>query len=119
MLIAIYFFISNYFLPSLGGYFIALTPSFIVLAGIVILFSAVGIKFNNLGTTITNTLFAAIGYIVKTFINGISWIIKNAFRLLPSIFNGCKRILTNAGLKPAVSNIVSVIVAIIFLIIVI
>ncbi len=119
MLIAIYFFIANYFLPSVGAYFIALTPSFIILAGIVILFSAVGIKFNNLGTTITNALFTAIGYIVKTFINGISWIIKNAFRLLPNIFNRCKRILTNAGLKPAVSNILSVIIAIIFLIIVI
>lgn len=124
MLIALYFFIVNVVLPQVGAYAQALLEPIIVivitLAGIVMIFGAVGINIsNNLGSTVINGIFRAISYICHNLIQAISWIIQNIFRLVPIVFTGSRRTFIQIGLNPVLSNIFALIVSVVFLALVI
>ena len=124
MLIALYLFIVNVALPQIGAYAQALLEPVMVivitLAGIVMLFGAVGMKIsNNLGSTVVSGIFRAIGYVCRTIIRAIGWIIRNIFRMIPRVFNGSRRTFNQLGMNALVSNLLSIIVTVVFLAIVI
>ena len=124
MLIALYLFIVNVALPQIGAYAQALLEPVMVivitLAGIVMLFGAVGLKIsNNLGSTVVSGIFRAIGYVCRTIIRAIGWIIRNIFRMIPRVFNGSRRTFNQLGMNALVSNLLSIIVTVVFLAIII
>lgn len=124
MLIALYLFIVNVALPQIGAYAQALLEPVMVivitLAGIVMLFGAVGLKIsNNLGSTVVSGIFRAIGYVCRTIIRAIGWIIRNIFRMIHRVFNGSRRTFNQLGMNALVSNLLSIIVTVVFLAIII
>lgn len=124
MLIALYLFIMNVALPQIGAYAQALIEPVMVivitLAGIVMLFGAVGMKIsNNLGSTVVGGIFRAIGYICRTIITAIGWIIRNIFRMIPRVFNGSRRTFNQIGINALVSNLLAIVVVVIVLAIII
>ena len=124
MLIALYLFIMNVALPQIGAYAQALLEPVMVIiitfAGIVIIFGAVGMKISdNLGSTIVGGIFKAIGYICRTIIGAIGWIVRNIFRMIPHVFNGSRRTFYHLGINALVSNFLSVVVVVIVLAIII
>ena len=113
MLLALYYFLMNVALPQIGSYAEALLEPVIViaitLAGIVMIFGAVGLKIsNNLGSTIINGIFRGIGYLFRSLVRAFSWIIRSTFRLLPRVFTESRRIFVQLGLNPALSNVLAV-----------
>ena len=115
MLLSLYFFIMNVALPQVGAYAEALIEPVIViaitLAGIVMIFGAVGIKIsNNLGSTIMNGIFRGIGYLFQVLFRAIAWIVKSTFHLLPRVFAESRRIFSQFGISPVLSNILAVVV---------
>ncbi len=124
MLIALYLFIMNVDWLQIGAYAQALLEPIMVivitLAGIVMLFGAVGMKIsNNLGSTVVDGMFRAIGYICRTIITAIGWIIRNTFRMIPRVFNGSRRTFNQIGINALVSNILALVVVVIVLAIII
>ncbi len=115
MLIALYLFIVNVALPQAGVYAQALLEPVmeivIVLAGIVMLFGAVGITIShNLASTVVGGIFRAIGYIVRTSVRAIGWIVLSIFRMIPRVFIGSRRTFYRLGVNAFVSNLLAVIV---------
>lgn len=124
MLIALYLFIMNVDWLQIVAYAQALLAPIMVivitLAGIVMLFGAVGMKIsNNLGSTVVDGMFRAIGYICRTIITAIGWIIRNTFRMIPRVFNGSRRTFNQIGINALVSNILALVVVVIVLAIII
>ena len=113
MLLALFYSITDTLLPQLGAYANALLESMIAiiitLAGIVMIFGAIGIKIsNNLGSTIVNGIFHAIGYLFQMIFRAISWIIRETLRLLPRVFKSSRQAFTQMGLAPLLSNLLAV-----------
>ena len=111
MLIVAFLFFIYFVLPQLGLYAEAAVEPvmtiIIALAGIVMLFGAVGFKISeNLGSTVTNGLFRAIGALFRA----LGWIIRFIFRLLPRVFTGSRRMFIRAGLNEIASTILAAIV---------
>lgn len=124
MLIALYFFLVNVAIPQIGAYAqVLLEPimvSVITLAGIVMLFGAVGMKIsNNLGSTVVSGIFRGIGYLCRTLFQALGWIIRNTFRMIPRVFNGSRITFNQMGLNAVISNILAVVVVIAFVAIII
>ena len=124
MLITLYFFIMNVAVPRIGAYAQALLEPVMVIvitfAGIVMLFGAVGMKVsNNLGSTVVGGIFRAIGYLCRTSIQAVGWIVRNTFRMIPRVFNGSRRTFNQLGLNVWISNILAVIVVVVFVAIII
>lgn len=124
MLIALYFFFINVAIPNVQMYAMALIEPamvlIITLAGIIMLFGAVGLKIsNNLGATVMSGLFKACGYIIRTFIQAIGWIIRNAFHMTPRVYKESQKIYSQMGLNATISNILSLITAFAFIAIII
>ena len=124
MLIALYLVIMNVVIPQLVVYAQALFESVMVivitLAGIVMLFGAVGMRIsNNLGSTVVSGIFRAIGYICRTIIEATAWIVRNIFRMLPRIFNCSRRTFRQIGVNDLVSNLLAVLVVVVVLVIII
>lgn len=88
----------------------------ITIAGIVMLFGAVGMRIsNNLGATVVGGIFKGIGYICRTLLQAFGWIVRNAFRMIPRIYNESKRIFSQMGLNTTVSALLAVLVVIAFI----
>ena len=124
MLITLYFFIMNVAVPRIRAYAQALLEPVMVIvitfAGIVMLFGAVGMKVsNNLGSTVVGGIFRAIGYLCRTLIQAVGWIVRNTFRMIPRVFNGSRKTFNQLGLKVWISNILAVIVVVVFVAIII
>ena len=124
MLIALYHILVSEFLPRIGSYALSLLdlimPIVIVLAGIVLLFGAVGFKIsNNLGSTVTNGIFRAIEYLVRTLVNAIGWIIRAISRFMPRVYRESRRVYSDMGLNSFVSNLLAVITTVLVLAIII
>ena len=84
------------------------------------LFGSVGMTIsNNLGATIVSAIFRAIGYLCHTIIMALGWIIRNTFRMIPHIFNGSMRIFNELGINTLLSNVLSIIIVVIFVAIII
>ena len=124
MLILVYLFTVNVALPRLGSIAYGLVQPLmlivITLAGIVMIFGAVGFKIsNNLGSTIVNGIFRAIGYICRVLIQAIGWGLRHFFQLIPRVFTGARRSITQMGFRPWVGNVVGTIITVAFIVIVI
>ena len=124
MLIALYFFFVNVAIPQIGVYAQALLEPImlivITLAGIVMIFGAVGMKIsNNLGATVVGGIFRAIGYLGRSLFQGIGWVIRNTFRMIPSVFTGSRRTFNELGLNAWLSNVLATVVVVGFVAIVI
>lgn len=124
MLVTLYLLIVNMVLPQLGSLAYSLLEPVmtivIIFAGIVMLFGVVGMKIsNNLGSTVVNGIFRAIGYICRTIIQGIGWIIRSIARFIPRLFTGSRKMFTDMGLNAVISNILATIVTTIVLVIII
>lgn len=124
MFIAMYLFIINVALPQIVAYanasIITIMVIVTILAGIVMLFGAVGMRIsNNLGATIVGGILRGIGYVCRTIINAIGWILRNTFRMIPRVFNGSRQVFNQMGMSTVVSNILAVIAVVIFIAIII
>lgn len=119
MLIILYLLAKNVILPQLGVYAMALVEPVMVIiitiAGITILFRAVGINIsNNLSATIIGYVFIAIGYIVRTTVQAIGWVIRHAFRLTPNVYRTSRDTFLKSGVSNVNSNILAAVVVVIF-----
>lgn len=124
MIIALYFFIVNVVIPQLSAYAEAMLEPImtivIVAAGIVMLFGAVGMRISaNMGSTIVSGIFHAIGFICRTIISAIGWIIRNTFMILPRVFRGSRRLYRNMGASDTVSTLLGFLTAVVTLIVII
>lgn len=124
MLIALYLFIVKTAVPQIGAYVHTLTVPFltivITLAGIVMLFGAVGMRISqNLGSTVIGGIFNGVGYICRTIIHAIGWVITNFFRIIPRVYNGSNREFTRFGIGPLASNILSFVIVLLVIAIII
>lgn len=124
MLIALYMFTVNVVIPQVGAYArVLLEPVMaivITLAAIVMLFGIVGVRIsNNLGTTVVNGIFRAIGYVGRSVFRAIRWFGLQIARLIPRVFNGSRRFFRQLGLNDIVSNLLAVIVVVILVLVII
>ena len=125
MIILFYNFMTEEFLPRLGSYSIAtinaLMLCVIMLAGIVILLGAVGIKVsNNLGSTIVKGLFGAIGILVHFIWKGIVALLLCITGIIPTIYKKSQSIFSNSlGLNKNISSVLAFIVVALFVIVII
>lgn len=124
MLIALYFFIVNVAVPQISAYAQALLEPIMVivitLAGIVMLFGVVGMKIsNNFGSTVVGGIFRGVGYLCRILLQALGWVIRNTFRMMPRVFNGSRRTFNQMGLNAVLSNILAVVVFIVFVAIII
>lgn len=124
MLIAIYWVVVNTLLPRIGAYAQALLePAMIIiltLVGITIILGAVGMRIsNNLGSTIVGGIFRGIGYLCRTLLNALGWIVRSTFRMIPRIFRYARRTFGQMGLSVALSNVLATLVVIVFVAIII
>ena len=124
MLVLLYLVIKNS-LPIFGANLKALVEPIMVivitLAGITMLFGAVGMKIsNNLGSTIIGGIFRAIGYICQTIVRAIGWIVRSIFRLIPRVFSESRRTFSEQlGMNNWLGNILAILTVIIVLAIII
>ena len=124
MLIALYFFIVNVAVPQISAYAQALLEPIMVivitLAGIVMLFGVVGMKIsNNFGSTVVGGIFRGVGYLCRILLQALGWVIRNTFRMMPRVFNGSRRTFNQMGQNAVLSNILAVVVVIVFVAIII
>ncbi len=112
-------------LPELGAVasimLTTLMAIIITIAGILMLFSAIGINIsNNLGSTVTNGVFRALGAIFRGLFRAIAWFLRNLITVwIPTVFRGTRNWFNQLGFRPVWSTLFSVIVTILFVIIII
>lgn len=96
-------------LPNiLGSLTNALMPCIIICAGIVLLFASVGVKIsNNLGATVVNGIFRAIGYFVRELGKLLKFIFQKLIWICPIVFHKTRGMLIQKGVKPWVSNLLA------------
>lgn len=124
MLIALYFLIMNHLIPTGIAHFNNLVePTMLIvitLAGLVIIFGSVGFRISqNLGTTVVNGIFHAIGYIVNLLVRAVSWLATTCVHLVVTSFRGSRNAFYRAGINTIVSNLLSLIITIIVLVLII
>ena len=124
MLIALYIVIVNHLIPTGLAYFNFLVkPTMLIvitMAGLVIIFGAVGFRVSqNLGSTIVEGIFRAIGFVVSHLFCTVGWIVTRTFMLLPRVYNWTHQSLIDAGANKIVSFILSGLAAILVFVIVI
>lgn len=124
MLIALYFVIVNYIIPTIGAYLMAaMEPVMIIvimLAGLVMVFGAVGIRIsNNLGSTVVSGIFRAVGYIGRRIFDAIGWIVRAIARFIPRVYTGSRDAFQRTGITLILSNVLAFVVALVTLVIII
>ena len=109
MLILTYFCIATFVVP----WICAIAPAVlqntmvvvIILAGIVMLFGAVGMKIStNLGSTIIGGIFRGIGVIFKAIGRAIRWIVRS----IPRAYTNSHRIFTGWGINPVGARLLAI-----------
>lgn len=111
-------------IPTAGVYVreivYASMPIVILLVGMMILLSTVGLKVsNNLGSTMVGGVFKGIGYITKGLIKIVKIIFLWIIGFIPSIFRKTRVFCTGQGIDTVCSNIIAFMVATIVLLIII
>ena len=124
MIILFYNFMTEEFLPRLGSYSIAtinaLMPCAIMMAAIVILLGAVGMKIsNNLGSTIVKGVFGAVGILVHFIWKGMVALFLCITGIIPTIYKTSQRLFSNIGLNQNLSSVLAFIVVTLFVIVII
>ena len=116
MLILVYLFIATIVVPQICYIAPAIFQNtmvvVIILAGIVILFGAVGMKIStNLGSTIVGGIFRGIGAIFRAIGHAIGWIIRS----IPRVYTNCYLILTRRGIKPVGARILAILALLLYI----
>lgn len=117
MVIVMYMLIVRYAIPvaekCMNTFFTAIGPVIIVLAGIVMVFGAVGFTIaKNLGSTIVGGIFRATAYLVRQVARGVALLIVNVVKLVPMVFVGTRRAMMKRTKKSIVSTGVAVLATI-------
>lgn len=90
---------------------IILMPIVIVVVGLMLICSAAGVRISeHLGATVLNGIFSAIGYIARTAVNTIGWVIRRILRMLPRVFTGSQRMFNQMGANEIVSTLLAILV---------
>lgn len=115
MLILFYRFCVEWVIPRVGAFTSALVEPIavitIALAGFGMICASVGLRiFDNLGTTVVNGLFRAIGYVGRSLVQGIAWVFRRVFNLLPMVFTESRRAFGEMGMKTAPRNLLAALV---------
>ena len=125
MIILFYNFMTEEFLPRLGSYSIAtinaLMPCAIMIAAIVILLGAVGMKIsNNLVSTIVKGVFGAIGILAHFIWKGIVALFLCITGIIPTIYKKSQIVFSNSiGLNQNISSVLAFLVVALFVIVII
>ena len=117
MVIVMYMLIVRYAIPvaekCMNTFFTAIGPVIIVLAGIVMVFGAVGFSIaKNLGSTIVGSVFRGAAYLIRQVARGVALLIINVVKLVPMVFVGTRRAMMKRTKKPIVSTGVAVLATI-------
>lgn len=104
--------ITEFFLPRLGEMAWAmLTPIMVIvitLAGITMLFGAVGMKIStNLGSTIVSAIFGAVAFIGISFVKFLSWLVQRLTTVAVVTFEKSQHKFLSMGLNSIVSTILA------------
>lgn len=103
MLIAIIKVLIGFAIPTIGTLisviFHAAMPLVIMCIGIAILCSAVGVRlqFGFVGA-ITTAITSGIGYLGRTFISAIGWVLRHVIMWIPAFYAFVRRTLTSMGM---------------------
>ena len=120
MLIASYMVIVTVVIPKCLVYLAVLFESamiwFIMGAGMLMLLSAVGVRIsNNMGSTIVVGIIMAIGFIVRTLVQALGWILRNMIIIaMPTVFRSSRRAFLRSGMNGILANILAIVVMIAF-----
>ncbi len=104
MLIAIFKVLTGWALPALGTLisviFYAAMPLVLMCVGIAILCSAVDVKlhFGFVGA-ITSAIASGMGYLGRTCISAIGWVLRHVITLVPAFYALVRRTLTSSGME--------------------
>lgn len=124
MIFTLYSLIVNFVFPRLQNFasemFEPVMITLIIVAGIVMLLGAVGMRVSaNLGATIVVIFANAIGYIIRTFIQAMGWVIRTTVSMTPRVFNASRNFFIARGLNPTLSNILAFMVSMGFVVVII
>lgn len=104
---------------ALSGIY-ALMPCLVMLVGLMILLSAVGMKVsNNLGSTIMRGIFSAIAFVVRGILKIIPVLAVMVINVLKNAFARTKQFCKKRGMTEIKCNIIATIVLIIVIAIII
>lgn len=96
---------------------IVLAPIVVVIAGIMLSCNAAGVRISqNLGATLANGIFSAMGYVVRNVVNAAIWIGRRALRMIPRVFTGSRRMFRQMGISETVSIWLAILVTILYII---
>ncbi len=96
---------------------IVLAPIVVVIAGIMLICNAAGVRISqNLGATLANGIFSAMGYVARNVVNAAIWIGRRALRMIPRVFTGSRRMFRQMGISEAVSIWLAILVTILYII---
>ena len=115
MIILLYRFCVEWVVPRVGAFASALVEPVVVvtiaLAGLGMICGSVGLWiFDNLGTTVVSGLLRAVGYIGRSLIQGIAWVLRRIFHFLSRVFNESRRAFGEMGMKTAPRNLLAALV---------
>ncbi len=92
----------------------------LIITGIIIAFGAAGMRISeNLGATVIGGIFGAIGYVCRTIIQAIGWVIRQIATATPRVYRWARNTVQSMGASKAVANLIGAVVAIVFLAIII
>lgn len=96
---------------------IVLAPIAIVAVGIMLICNAAGVRISqNLGATLVNGIFRAIGYIVRNIVDAVIWIGRRALRLIPKVFEESRQLFNQMGLSKVVSTLLAILITILVIV---
>lgn len=107
-------------IPQIVAYARGILPDLMVgiimMVGIVMILGALGMRISeNLGATIVAGIFGMIGYVLRAIVEGIAWVIRNTIRMIPKVFGNSKKCFNEMGANSIVSNILALIVVLLFI----
>lgn len=116
MLIGLMYFITRVVIPHIFTYATALVKPIMVivitLAGIVMLFGAVGFKISTgLGSTVVHGIFHAIGATVRAIIRAAKWL----FRLIPRAYKASRKFFLGLGLGAPLSTLIAALITLLII----
>lgn len=122
MLIALWMFLTNSFLPECGGILAAsidaVMPIIVMLVIISIVLSIVGMKCD-FGGPICQAILKMLGYLGKTLISAIGWCLKHLIMFIPTFFSGVRKSCLKSGMSEGKAILFSVIVTLLLIAVII
>lgn len=124
MLIAIFMAVTRIAIPAIGTLIsvilYASMPLVIRCIGIAILLACVGVRLN-LGFVgaITTALANGIGYLGRTAISAIGWVLRHAIALVPACYTFVRKTLISNGMEKLSASVWATVATILFVVVLI